>query len=377
MIKGKNFLTAAFLDGSVTVCGSTFPAGQFSVFLLNRYYEHELGGRLAVFREYNRMISKQLMYGYLNTNYLEKAGEEIRQILRVLPELKPFDLLDTESERRRIDTMFTDENAECIREYFMQRAITGTMDDGFVTYDRFPWQYDKAFCEQMREFIEELQSVLRFYNTLGEGSMFAHEKLRAFISGLDEISCLDEAHLLPLALEVFGTNSVSAEVEYIPLQRAGKEGVSVGRQMHFDSYSSFLLTDFFEGLHHGHYPRRCAVCKRYFLMTDARHQQYCTGMAPERYRGKEISCRNLAAVRKRKERAKNDPITARYDSRCSAIRVEQSRGIITEEFAQAAKKLAKEHKQRAVQSMQYANTKYAADLEREKLYADVDARWKR
>ena len=38
MIKGKNFLTAAFLDGSVTVCGSTFPAGQFSVFLLNRYY---------------------------------------------------------------------------------------------------------------------------------------------------------------------------------------------------------------------------------------------------------------------------------------------------------------------------------------------------
>ena len=73
------------------------------------------------------------------------------------------------------------------------------------------------------------------------------------------------------------------------------------RRMFFDNYYSFVLTDFFEGLHYGHYPRRCPICKRYFLMTSARRQMYCNGTAPFTLKGKPITCRKYAARMKEKE----------------------------------------------------------------------------
>ena len=96
----------------------------------------------------------------------------------------------------------------------------------------------------------------------------------------------------------------------------------------------------------------------------------------ELWRGKKITCRNLAAQQKRKELATNDPITVRYNSRCGSIRVEEGRGTITKEFATAAKALAKEHKQLAASDPVYAAKQYLADMERGKLYADTDARMK-
>lgn len=78
----------------------------------------------------------------------------------------------------------------------------------------------------------------------------------------------------------------------------------------------------------------------------------------------------------KKEKAKNDPIIARYTSRCSAIRTEVFRRAITKEFAAAAKALAKEHKQLAASDPVYAAKQYIADMERDKLYPDTDARIK-
>ena len=107
-------------------------------------------------------------------------------------------------------------------------------------------------------------------------------------------------------------------------------------------------------------------------MTSARKQEYCTGMAPQELRGRRVTCRKYAAAMGRKERAENDPITDLYNRRCSVIRTEKSRGTLTEEFAQAAKRLAKEHKQWAFQDDAYAATQYSLDMDREQLYKDAE-----
>jgi len=107
-------------------------------------------------------------------------------------------------------------------------------------------------------------------------------------------------------------------------------------------------------------------------MTSARRQRYCTGTSPYELRGKKTTCRKYAAAINRKELAENDPITSLYNRRCSAIRVERGRGTITEEFAEAAKELAAEHKQRAFAEDAYAQRQYVLDMAREKLYADTD-----
>lgn len=146
--------------------------------------------------------------------------------------------------------------------------------------------------------------------------------------------------------------------------------------MYFDNYYSFVLTDFFEGLHYGHYPRRCPICKRYFLMTSARRQIYCNGTAPYTLKGKQITCRKYAARIKEKERSEGNPINSVYKSRCSAIRVEQKRSTITAEFAAMALKIAKEYWQKAKFDDDYANGRYKTDMKRENLYMETDRRIK-
>ena len=182
------------------------------------------------------------------------------------------------------------------------------------------------------------------------------------------------AHLLPLALEIFGDHRFTQSGRYISVKKNAKSVTeTVAKRLNFDSYYSFILTDFFEGLHYGHYPRKCEICGKYFLMQSARRQKYCScGIAPELYRGKKITCRKYAAVLNRKEKAENDPIVSLYNRRCGAIRTEVGRCTISKAFGEAAKHLAKEHKLRALADDQYAKTQYRKDMSREALYAEVD-----
>ena len=191
---------------------------------------------------------------------------------------------------------------------------------------------------------------------------------------IDEVERLDEAHLLPLALEIFGDYHFTQSGRYIAVKKNAKSVTgTVAKRLNFESYYSFILTDFFEGLHYGHYHRKCEICGKYFLMQSARRQKYCSyGIAPELYRGKKITCRKYAAVLNRKEKAENDPIVSLYNRRCAAIRTECGRGTITKEYAEIAKRIAKERKQLAINDDKYAKTQYKKDMSREALYAEVD-----
>lgn len=184
---------------------------------------------------------------------------------------------------------------------------------------------------------------------------------------------LDEAHLLPLALEVFGTSTFSVDTEYVAQRKNAQSHIAVvARRLHFDSYYSFIISDFFEGLHYGHYPRKCEVCENYFLMKSALHQRYRNGYSLYECKGKRLTCRNYAASVNRKELAESDPIVDIYNRRCASIRTEKGRGTITQAFADSAKALAKEHKLQAKNDPAYAKGQYVLDMQREKLYQDTD-----
>ena len=88
----------------------------------------------------------------------------------------------------------------------------------------------------------------------------------------------------------------------------------VAKRLHFRNYYGFILTDFFEGLRYNHYPRRCEVCKNYYLMKSARQQKYCDGYAPEELTdGEKLSCRQYAAWVGKKELAEGNPIKEIYN----------------------------------------------------------------
>ena len=375
----SSFFTADYRDGRVIFGGKHYPAGMFAVHLLNQFYINDTAARIAVFRDgLNFRILRQLQDGYLNISDFVKTGANTLQSLKALPKLKPFDGLKAEEIRNTVEMLFTEQVGRAICEYFAAKAKLSLLPQDEIaagTAERIKSAADFSATEEK---ITEIRSILRFFDTLSEDLIDAHGKLIKFCEHIDEVERLDEAHLLPPALEVFGEHHFTQSGKYIAVKKNAKSvNATLAKRLSFDSYYSLILTDFFEGLHYGHYPRRCEICGKYFLMQSARRQKYCSyGIAPELYRGNKISCRKYAAVLNRKEKAKNDPITAVYNRRCAAIRTECSRGTIKTEFAETAKRLAKEHKLRAQTDDRYAKEEYAKAMSREALYAETDRKMK-
>ena len=378
MSGGSGYLTAVYRDGRVYIGSKSYAAGIFAAHLLNRYYRNDTAARIAVFRQSNWNVQEQLAAGYLSSVDFVNAGEEIQNILLTLPKLKPFDTLDTVSEKQRISEMFTEENAELLSDYLIRRGQAAQTDGVARALGILPKEYDKVLFKKSETLCATVLRTLCFYDAIPEDMRKAFELLKRFVSRVDEADRFDERHLLPIATEVFGESLFPLHTGYLALpKRRNSHILATARRMAFESYYSFVLTDFFEGLHHGHYPRQCEICGQYFLMQSARRQKYCSyGTAPELYNGKKISCRRYAIVQGKAERAKDNPLKAAYEKRRAAIRSEKSRGTITAEFAAAAQAMAKRRLEQAEEDDAYAKTNYYADLERAKLYADTGKRMK-
>ena len=371
-MNAKLFFSADYRDGRVRIGNKTYSAGYYCVHLLNQYYKDDTAARISVFTNRNWQLQEQLKAGYLNASDLAKAGEEICNIFHVLPWLKPFDALDIKAERNRVANLFTSENAEMLISYFRRRAAVGNMEEGQVLLNLLPLELDKTFFEQAEELLAEVHRTLQFYDRIGIDIRKAFTQLVRFAQCADEAERLDEAHLLPIAMDIFGELLLPVTTEYVPYKKNAKsKSAVVARRLFFDSYYSFIITDFFEGLHYGHYPRQCEICETYFLMTSARRQRYCTGISPYTFRGKQISCKQYAASINRKELAAADPVVDIYNRRCGAIRSEKSRGSITEVLATKAKELALDHKLQAQEDPVYATTQYPKDMTRDALYAEA------
>lgn len=371
------FLTAEYRNGRVRIGGKTYAAGAYAVHLLNQFYKNDTAERLSVYKQHGWNVAEQLSAGYLKEDDLIGAGEEIGHILDVLPALKPFDRLDVPAERKRISDLFSTEQHRSITGYFRRRAAVERKEQVELDLHLLPQEYDKALFQSAAATIADITDTLAFYNAISDDMHKAHRQLSEFTASIVETARLDEEHLLPVALEIFGSAVFPVRTEYVPQQKNAKSPAAVvARKLYFDRYYSFVVTDFFEGLHFGHYPRRCEICGNYFLMTSARRQQYCNGTAPYEVRGKKVTCRKYAASIHRKELAAADPVIAVYTRRCGAIRTEKGRKTISEEFARAAKALAKEYKLRAQQDAEYAKRQYLLDMSRERLYAETDRRLK-
>lgn len=69
----------------------------------------------------------------------------------------------------------------------------------------------------------------------------------------------------------------NVSVEYVP------EENGIVRRMHYASFPSMFRSNLYEALAVGNAPKRCPICRNFFLTTNARRQKYCTGYAPEEY----------------------------------------------------------------------------------------------
>ena len=69
-------------------------------------------------------------------------------------------------------------------------------------------------------------------------------------------------------------------MQYVSAVMPEKTIPQLVKRMHYVSFVGMFRSDLFEGLCVGHAPRKCPICGRWFLTTDARQTKYCGGLAP-------------------------------------------------------------------------------------------------
>ena len=379
---------ADYWEDKVYIGGKVFPAGYFIVSLLN-YRDLDLFATRSGGDEINALLH-DLDRGCLQAETVEKAEQALLERCKAIKRIPPFDCLDTEQyEARWIDFILREQQQKSIRDY-MDILSKQTPRQLFYSEQR---QKDDHTIAEGKYFYDRLQSTLKFYYWFYDDCLTVIGKTRQLVESLDAIPKYDEAHLIKITQELYemgyslhgledehgrrNSFRVScSDTEYVALQPPGKKKPVTARRIHFTRMLDFLITDFFEGIHNNHYPKKCAVCGRYFLIRDGRNQKYCNGIDPNDERGR--SCRKVAASKKRhdRENPKTHPVKVLCQRRLNTIWQHEHRGKITPEFADAARKIAKDRCDRAVYDTEYANTQYEKDITQEAVYAAAKVKLK-
>lgn len=76
-----------------------------------------------------------------------------------------------------------------------------------------------------------------------------------------------------MIMDGFNLKPIQSAVPTIKIEN-GK--YKIIRRMYFNRIMDFFVTEFFEALSQGHYIWKCVVCNKYFLMTTAHKQLYCS-----------------------------------------------------------------------------------------------------
>ena len=233
---------------------------------------------------------------------------------------------------------------------------------------------NKAYRQRKKEKGEVFIPALCLVAQLGFGMWDFRQALIPLVESLDD----DAVSRNPTGFAQQFDNFFSADnnqdywmsitnvsLEYLP----GTKGLV--RRMHYASFPSMFRSNLYEALAAGNAPKRCPICKKFFLTTNARRQKYCTGYAPEEYEG--LTCVQVGnrMGREEREKAANRPVIVQYHQAVNALDKRVERGTLERETGARAKARAKELVSGAITDAEFANGEYKNDMNPDALIAAV------
>ena len=196
---------------------------------------------------------------------LPKACEAIIDTLDVLKGIKPFDYVD----REEIRTAFSESNISLAGSIISDK---GSGIDPDFTHTSKLADYAPANVRQLRaaEATEKIFGLMSFYARLFDEVPKLYETIRRIADRYSHCDKHDPDLLFGLAyLELRLEGSVQTNVTYTPyLTTENSVRFAPGKTVQFKSYRELIITELFESLMIGHYPRLCLICKKPILKTD-------------------------------------------------------------------------------------------------------------
>lgn len=357
-------LTLDFWQSNVTYGGKSLPSGAVGCAALN--ISDEVIADLNRFCTPLNFAISLVSLGQLTVDALSPAKESVIQIVERLRGIPPFSYLGVENAADEVTEIFTDENMKTAAAYTKAAAEIGlaaAADEqykggiGLLKLIQVTAQLGGTVTAYKR-------SMIRFAEQLHESDRTADGYAAVFGKYFSSEPTLSQTDPSWMALS-------NVSVQYVSAVMPGRDEAQLVKRMHYVSFVGMFRSDLFEGLCAGHAPRKCPICGKWFLTTDARHTKYCGEPAPNDPKGR--TCRQIGNLKGREQRelAADHPIKLLYENQTGSIRKLISRGTLDAQLGKIMKKLAKDKMLRAISDPVYAKTEYAKEMEHDALTAEA------
>ena len=364
--KESSMLTLIFADDTVQYRENIYPAGSIACMAMNTSKEI-LEAALPLCKRI-APVNTMLRTAVADQAAMNGARMASHALLKLISRQEPFTFLSMAELDQRLDKAFTVDAFKKIRA-FNSAVQNGQMNE----------EANKRFGPT-GDLLALAPALANYYDAI----TMLQEHIAPFAESLDakDLPRTKDAYLSQFQQSfpeefLIGDGSDSwmsmanVSVQYAAGVSADDGHMQMRKHMHFVSFGGMLRADFFEGLAVGHAPKRCAICGRWFLTTDARHTKYCNDICPTDPKGRK--CRVIGNMRGRAERelAADHPLNKPYDRRMNTIDQCLKRGTLAPELADMMKKLAKDKKQRAKADLNYAHNDYMREMEQAALKAEA------
>ena len=353
----QELMTLDFWQDTVIYEGKTFPVGTLACDALNVPAD-----TIAKMNEQCEKIN--LLLGLLNAGQdasalFPMAREAALTMLGILSKTLPFSHMDIPKHRERIEKVFTAETAQKYAEFAMKAASNSLQFEEIPHYaDAIMLQRYTAVFGHLAYSLGEYQKAMLDFAEKSDGNeadRTAEGFAKMFGSYFPPEFSITEGNAW--------MSTLNNSVQYVATVRPGENVAKLVKRMHYVSFVGMLRSDLFEGLCVGHSPKKCRICGKWFLTTNARHTKYCGGYAP----GDKLhrTCRQIGNLKGREQRelADDHPIIQIYEKRRNTINRYIKRGKLDEALAEIMKKLAKDKMLRALSNVTYARGAYEKEME--------------
>ena len=354
-ILNQNLLTLDFWKDEVTYAGHTLPTGSIGCAAMN--ISDEQIGQLIQLAVPLAAVVELIKDGTPTAEHFTVAKESVLQITQMMRTTYPFSLFDFPADGHDIQQIFSQEytdNAIAYIKAAQEIGIAATLDE----------QYKKGvgIVKLISELAQLGNTLVIFKHGMIEFAHKLHDSKRTpegYAETFAKHFPKDEALTPDNSAWMQLTNTT---MQYVSAVMPEKGIPQLVKRMHYVSFVGMFRSDLFEGLCVGHAPRKCPICGRWFLTTDARQTKYCGGLAPGDKLGR--TCRQIGNLKGREQRelADDHPIKAIYSRRMNTITQYLHRGTLDEQTAAVMKELAKDKLERAIFDVTYAKRSYEKEM---------------
>ena len=364
----QELMTLDFWQDTVMYEEKTLPVGALACDALNVPAD-----TIAKMNEQCEKIN--LLLGILNARQDASAlcpiaKEAALTMLDILSQTPPFSYMNISKHRERIEKVFTVDNALKYVEFAI-KAATNSLQ-----------------FEEIQSFADTMM-LQRYTAVFGHLAYSLGEYQKAMLDFAEQSDGNEADRTAEGFAKMFGTyfspkfsitegnawmSTLNNSVQYVSVIRLGEKVAKLVKRMHYVSFVGMFRSDLFEGLCVGHAPKKCKICGKWFLTTNARHTKYCGGYAP----GDKLhrTCRQIGNLKGREQRelADDHPLKQIYEKRLNTINRYVKRGTLDTDLAKVMKKQAKDKTLRALSNVAYAKGAYEKEMEQAALKKEASAK---